>query len=71
MALGLRFRRSPVVKEEGEAQQAPGMLLKHYAPSVLTVLLSGQGICHERMDALPRRTVLLGPPAKLSWPLAA
>lgn len=52
-------KRSPVVKEEGEAQQAPGMLLKHYAPSVLTVLLSGQGICHERMDALPRRTVLI------------
>ncbi|CAJ1460390.1 unnamed protein product [Effrenium voratum] len=33
-------RSQPVVKAEEEAQVAPGMMLKHYAPSVHTVLLS-------------------------------
>ncbi|CAE7571843.1 sua5 [Symbiodinium sp. CCMP2592] len=40
VSIARKPRSDPVVKPDDEAQMAPGMLLKHYAPSVHTVLLS-------------------------------
>lgn len=51
--------KSPV-KDEAEAQQAPGMLLKHYAPSVSTALLSSDSLSKgEALETSPSKTVLI------------
>lgn len=52
-------RKQPVVKDEAEAQQAPGMLLKHYAPSVSTTLLCSSGPQGVKVEASPSRSVLI------------
>ncbi|CAE7282334.1 sua5 [Symbiodinium natans] len=54
-------RSGPVVKPDDEAQMAPGMLLKHYAPSVHTVLLSPDAspACESEMSMLPSRSLLI------------
>eukprot|EP00931_Biecheleriopsis_adriatica_P094183 TRINITY_DN67860_c0_g1_i1.p1 TRINITY_DN67860_c0_g1~~TRINITY_DN67860_c0_g1_i1.p1 ORF type:complete len:435 (-),score=91.24 TRINITY_DN67860_c0_g1_i1:44-1321(-) len=60
---------APVVKHETEAQEAPGMLLKHYAPSVTTVLLSSASASGSgsSLSAAPARSVLIDFAGKQAW----
>jgi len=61
VSIARKPRSDPVVKPDDDAQMAPGMLLKHYAPSVHTVLLSPNSSYDGGLEipSLPHRSVLI------------
>ncbi|OLQ13957.1 hypothetical protein AK812_SmicGene1937 [Symbiodinium microadriaticum] len=61
VSIARKPRSDPVVKPDDEAQMAPGMLLKHYAPSVHTVLLSPSSSYDGGVEipSPPHRSVLI------------